>query len=150
MAHRQRQILGHAATSLAVFLFIAIFLPHATAEDKLNPVTNQNLNPTQAWRSSEYCMQNISAPCQTGLKNYTLTSTGWLNVTAAAGPKFCEAGGCADHTRAVLLCLKHVKRDYWFANRATVQDLYDTIDDGCKNGGTGFTGVSKYGSHLPN
>lgn len=88
----------------------------------------------------------MSAPCQTG-KNHTLTKTGWLNVTAAEGPDFCKEGGCADHTKAVLHCLVHVKRDYWFANNATVQDLYDTLTDGCTNGGSGFTGVSKFGSY---
>ncbi|KAG6411904.1 hypothetical protein SASPL_124557 [Salvia splendens] len=141
---RQRQFLGGA------LLFIALFLTNATAiENKKYPAGNQNLNPTQAWRSSEYCLQNVSTTCKTGFgtKNYSLTYKGWLNVTAEEGPRFCEAGGCADHTRSVLLCLKHVKRDYWFANAATVQDLYDTIDEGCKNGGTGFTGISKYGSH---
>lgn len=86
-----------------------------------------------------------STACQTGT-NYTLTSSGWLNVTAADGPKFCTEGGCAEHTKVVLLCLSHVKRDYWFVNRATVQDLYDTISKGCSNGGTGNDDILSDGS----
>ncbi|KAH6765750.1 hypothetical protein C2S52_016733 [Perilla frutescens var. hirtella] len=124
---------------MELFLIVAIILilPTATpAENTWNPTANMNLNPTQAWRSSEYCLRNTSTTCQLN-QNYKLTSSGWLNVTAADGPNFCQAGGCADHTRAVLLCLKRVKRDYWFANSATVQDLYDTISNGCNNGGKG-------------
>lgn len=88
MENRQRHNLT-VATPLALFLIVVVFLPNATAESnffpffnlilielfyysivKLNlkyfvtdikyPTANQNLNPTQAWRSSEYCLWNVS------------------------------------------------------------------------------------------
>lgn len=71
-----------------------------------------------------------SSSCQ---EKYTLNSWGWLNVSHGDGPKFCEAGGCGDHTRVVLLCLYEVKKDYKFANNATIQDLNDTINSGCNS-----------------
>ncbi|CAK9182339.1 unnamed protein product [Ilex paraguariensis] len=61
---------------------------------------------------------------------YVLTEEGWLNVTHGDGEEFCKAG-CADHTRTVLTCIHLVKRDYWFANKATVKELYETINRGC-------------------
>ncbi|KAG8371587.1 hypothetical protein BUALT_Bualt13G0103500 [Buddleja alternifolia] len=79
-------------------------------------------------------------------EKYTLSESGWLNVTNPDGPTFCEKGGCVDHTRAVLLCIEHVKRDYWFENNATVKNLYDTINLGC-NSSQGFTGASLHSSH---
>ncbi|KAL0460374.1 UNVERIFIED_CONTAM: hypothetical protein Slati_0664600 [Sesamum latifolium] len=72
-------------------------------------------------------------------EKYWLTDSGWLNVSYDDGVGFCSAGGCADHTRAVLLCIHHVKRDYWFRNHASVKDLNDTINNGCAQG---FTGAS--------
>lgn len=62
---------------------------------------------------------------------YALDMSGWLNVTNEDKAVFCEEGGCADHTRAVLDCINHVKRDFWFANKATVNDLNNYIHNGC-------------------
>lgn len=75
----------------------------------------------------------------------TFSMSGWLNVTSSDGKSFC-AGGCAAHTRDVLLCLEHVKKDFYFANKATIRDLNETINNGC-NTSRGFTGVSLYQSH---
>ncbi|KAL3829013.1 hypothetical protein ACJIZ3_017815 [Penstemon smallii] len=127
---------------LGLGLFISLLLSPAKAENRTDPTANQNLSPIEAWRSAEFCLQNISNVCPA---NYTLKESGWLNVTQAEGPAFCAAGGCADHTRDVLLCIEHVKRDYWFANNATIKDVNDTINLGC-NSPQGFTGVSKYRS----
>ncbi|KAL7124668.1 hypothetical protein ABFS83_14G063800 [Erythranthe nasuta] len=139
---RQSHSLSSIATSLGLFLAIFLLLRCAQSENRLYPTANQNLSPNEAWRSTEFCLQNISSSCPV---NYTLTHSGWLNVTHTDGPTFCEAGGCAEHTRAVLLCLYHVKIDYYFANFATIKDLSDTINNGCTSP-QGFTGVSKYSS----
>ncbi|KAL0297997.1 UNVERIFIED_CONTAM: hypothetical protein Sangu_3167000 [Sesamum angustifolium] len=72
-------------------------------------------------------------------EKYWLTDSGWLNVSHDDGVGFCAEGGCAEHTRAVLLCIHHVKRDYSFTNHASVKDLNDTINNGCAQG---FTGAS--------
>ncbi|PIN02368.1 hypothetical protein CDL12_25121 [Handroanthus impetiginosus] len=114
------------ATFLGLFLLVFLPLGQAKTENKTCPYRNQNLSPIEGWRSAEYCMQNKSDSC----KKYILINTGWLNVTKEDGPSFCS-GGCSDHTLAVLDCIKHVKRDYKFVNRANVQDLNDTIRNGC-------------------
>lgn len=72
-------------------------------------------------------MSNSSCPKQ----KYILNEKGWLNVSHEDGEEFCKRGGCADHTRAVLECVYDVKRDYWFANKATIQHLNETINIGC-------------------
>lgn len=64
-------------------------------------------------------------------KKQTLTMSGWLNVTNKEGKQFCVKGGCGDYTKGVLDCIHHVKRDFWFANKATVKHIYNTIDVGC-------------------
>lgn len=64
---------------------------------------------------------------------HILNMSGWLNVTHEEGPTFCEAGGCAEHTRWVLYCIYDVKTDFWFANNASVQNLFDTIHVGCNS-----------------
>ena len=53
-----------------------------------------------------------------------------MNVTATDKDVFCESGGCGEHTKAVLTCIHLVKRDYKFANKATVHDLNFTITHG--------------------
>jgi len=100
-----------------------------------------NLTPFNAWRSAYYCLENLSKDI---CPKYALNQTGWLNVTHNDGEEFCK-GGCADHTRAVLECLYDVKRDYWFANKAKVHHLNDTINIGC-NTDQGFNGTSLYPS----
>ncbi|XP_021297252.1 uncharacterized protein LOC110426358 [Herrania umbratica] len=76
-------------------------------------------------------MQKSESYCS---DKYTLTEAGWMNVTTADTEEFCKPGGCGEHTMAVLTCIHLVKRDYKFANKATVQDLNFTITQGCDSG----------------
>ncbi|XP_075090120.1 uncharacterized protein LOC142171514 [Nicotiana tabacum] len=125
-----------------LFLFWGMFLllSGVSAEDRQNPTKNVNLAPFMQWRSAYFCLLNTSPVCS---KNHTLTLSGWLNVKKEEGKKFCEKGGCAEHTKGVLDCIHHVKRDFWFANKATVQHIYNTIDIGCHTP-QGFNGTSLY------
>lgn len=63
-----------------------------------------------------------------------LTIDGWMNVTSDDGEKFCQDGGCKDHTLAVLACIHDVKRDIRFGSQASLQDLNTTIVHGCSYG----------------
>ncbi|XP_051142715.1 uncharacterized protein LOC127259425 [Andrographis paniculata] len=121
---------------MVLSVFMILFCT-SKAENKTYPTANNNLSPIQAWRSAEYCLQNTSTKCW---DKYTLTDSGWLNVTHEDGHWFCTEG-CAEHTGWVLDCLFHVKKDYWFANKATLRDITDTINLGC-NSTQGFSGVS--------
>ncbi|CAL5366578.1 unnamed protein product [Camellia sinensis] len=64
---------------------------------------------------------------------YWVTEAGWINVTQADGEVYCT-GGCSEHTQAVLKCIHLVKHDYVFVNKASVQDLNQTITNGCDYG----------------
>ena len=51
--------------------------------------------------------------------------------------KSCKPEGCRYHTLAVLKCIYDMKRDFWFANNATVKVLNETIINGrAKSQGT--------------
>ncbi|KAL3530986.1 hypothetical protein ACH5RR_010308 [Cinchona calisaya] len=121
-----------------LYLFLCIFALFCcvNAENKTFPTANNNLSPIQQWRSAFYCLNITSTSCPV---KYTLNMSGRLNVVHEDGPTFCEAGGCADHTRAVLACIHDVKPDFWFGNNATVKNLNDTINIGCSLGFNGTT-----------
>ncbi|MCD9641521.1 hypothetical protein HAX54_027734 [Datura stramonium] len=137
------QSYGRRIGILCLFLGMLLLLSdHVSAEDRKHPTGNVNLAPFEQWRSAYFCLLNTSQVCST---KQTLTMSGWLNVTHEEGKKFCGKGGCADHTKRVLDCIHHVKRDFWFANKATIKHIYDTIDIGC-NKPQGFNGTSLYPS----
>nr|GMD50124.1 keratin, type I cytoskeletal 9-like [Ipomoea batatas]GME12088.1 keratin, type I cytoskeletal 9-like [Ipomoea batatas]GME18705.1 keratin, type I cytoskeletal 9-like [Ipomoea batatas] len=79
-------------------------------------------------------------------KKYELDLSGWLNVTKEDGTEFCSSP-CANQTSSVLDCIRDTQRDFWFANKATVQHLRQTIHQGCHTN-QGFTGVSLYPSSM--
>jgi hypothetical protein len=60
-----------------------------------------------------------------------LKDKGVVNVLANEVEDCCKPEGCRDHTLAVLKCIYDVKRDFWFANNATVKVLNETIISGC-------------------
>ncbi|KAJ8553040.1 hypothetical protein K7X08_020433 [Anisodus acutangulus] len=125
---------------LCLFMGMFLLLSSVSAENRKYPTGNVNLAPFEQWRSAYFCLLNTSPVCS---KNHTLTMSGWLNVTHDEGKIFCQKGGCADYTIGVLGCIRHVKRDFWFANKAKVQHIYDTIDIGCYSL-QGFNGTSLY------
>ncbi|XP_019168477.1 PREDICTED: uncharacterized protein LOC109164142 [Ipomoea nil] len=123
---------------LRLFGFLLLLCNAAKAEFRENPTWNPNLTPFEQWRSAYFCLLNFKANT-TCIPKYVLSMKGWLNVTKNEGPGFCSSK-CVKETRNVLHCISHTKRDFWFANKATVNDINQTIIDGC--GQKGFTGVS--------
>uniref|UniRef100_A0A166A3W7 DUF7731 domain-containing protein n=1 Tax=Daucus carota subsp. sativus TaxID=79200 RepID=A0A166A3W7_DAUCS len=106
-----------------------------------DPTSNINLTPFEQWRSAYECMLNTSTWCP---EKYQLSGTGWVNVTQADTDEYCNSG-CAEHTKAVLLCVSLVKRDYKFADKSTVHTINVTIANGCNRVGimsdkAGFSG----------
>ncbi|XP_039056987.1 uncharacterized protein LOC120200147 [Hibiscus syriacus] len=124
-------------------LVVSLLFSGTKADTKIKQVTdptgNVNLSPFQQWESAYECLQNKSQSCS---DIYTLTEAGWMNVTSNDATDFCKAGGCGEHTKAVLTCIHHVKRDYKFINKATVWDLKYTITHGCTSGFNGTTYIS--------
>ncbi|KAG9158381.1 hypothetical protein Leryth_013134 [Lithospermum erythrorhizon] len=76
-----------------------------------------------------YCLRNYKEPNPCPWK-YTLNLSGSLDVADSDADDFCKSG-CMNHTRAVLDCIDDVKRDFWFANKASVKDLNDVVNSRC-------------------
>ncbi|XP_031122466.1 uncharacterized protein LOC116025386 [Ipomoea triloba] len=133
-------------TLLCFFGFLLLLCScGATAQDFKNPTEKPNLGPFEEWRSAFFCLIHFkntnSCP-----KKYELDLSGWLNVTKEDGREFC-CSPCANQTSSVLDCIRDTERDFWFANKATVQHLRQTIHQGCHTN-QGFTGVSLYPSSM--
>jgi hypothetical protein len=65
-------------------------------------------------------------------KDY-LTDKGVVDVSPDDVVTYCQAGGCGEHTLAVIKCIHEVKRDFWFANKLKIMDLNDIITNGCRD-----------------
>ncbi|XP_004296010.1 PREDICTED: uncharacterized protein LOC101300040 [Fragaria vesca subsp. vesca] len=117
--------------SLGICLLLQVHHAHAK-ENKTDPTDNVNLSPFQAWRSAYYCLQKKAPGNCTALETVSLTEKGLLDVIPSEIGEYCSAAsGCAQHVLDVLKCVHLCKRDFWFANNATVSVLNQTIHDGC-------------------
>uniref|UniRef100_A0A7N2KNG0 DUF7731 domain-containing protein n=1 Tax=Quercus lobata TaxID=97700 RepID=A0A7N2KNG0_QUELO len=72
---------------------------------------------------------NQISPSCTNL-GWGLTDKGVVTVSLDQIDVYCDQG-CYAHTMAVRKCINDVKRDFWFATRAHVQYVSDTISKGC-------------------
>ncbi|KAI6670886.1 hypothetical protein NL676_005771 [Syzygium grande] len=96
------------------------------------------LNPNMPRRNVKLLV--TSAKC--GAKGLNLT--GIIHVTGSEVTDYCN--GCAQWTKDVLTCIHLVKRDFWFANNATVELINNTISQGCDtNSDIVMLGVKKSG-----
>ncbi|KAF8010500.1 hypothetical protein BT93_J1203 [Corymbia citriodora subsp. variegata] len=102
-------------------LIISSLLRKKTAD----PLTNVNLSPFWQWRSAYECLQNRSSKC--GPKQ--LTMAGIIQVTGSELTDYCT--GCKPWTLDLLTCVESVKRDFWFINYGTVEQIRDAINHGC-------------------
>ncbi|XAR66050.1 hypothetical protein NMG60_11012101 [Bertholletia excelsa] len=84
---------------------------------------NVNLSPFEGYRSVHVRLLNLS-------RQVPIDRQGWINVTWNDTDNYSKEE-CADHTRAVLTCIHHMKHEYRFISKATVQDLNQTITLGC-------------------
>lgn len=74
------------------------------------------------------CVWQESARCSA---NYKIKLSGAVVVSQSEVVEYCKPGGCVEHVYYVLKCIHYVKRDFWFANKATVLDLNRTISQAC-------------------
>ncbi|PRQ34839.1 hypothetical protein RchiOBHm_Chr5g0073511 [Rosa chinensis] len=119
--------------SLGICLLLQVQHAHAK-ENKTDPTDNVNLTPFRAWRSAYYCLQRKAPANCTAFETVSLTDRGLIDVIPSGIGEYCSADtGCAQHVLDVLKCIYLCKRDFWFANNATVSVLNQTIHDGCSN-----------------
>ncbi|XVF38819.1 hypothetical protein REPUB_Repub20aG0135000 [Reevesia pubescens] len=62
-----------------------------------------------------------------------LTESGNLNVPHDYIEKYCN-GPCLSETHLVLNCIENIMTNFLFYNKATIQDIRDTIQAGCGYG----------------
>ncbi|XP_056176147.1 uncharacterized protein LOC115670561 [Syzygium oleosum] len=123
-----------------LWLSFCIFLTLSCAKVISDPLKNVNLSPFQQWISAYECLNKTSPTCAAN----GLNLTGIIHVTGSEVTDYCN--GCAQWTKDVLTCIHLVKRDFWFANNATVKLINETISHGCAtNSDIVMLGVKKSG-----
>ncbi|KAL4386073.1 hypothetical protein GQ457_09G024160 [Hibiscus cannabinus] len=66
-------------------------------------------------------------------ESYRLTASGNLDVPFEYTDEYC-VGPCLSETQLVLNCIENIMKHFLFYNRATIQDIRDTIHAGCSYG----------------
>ncbi|RDX79583.1 hypothetical protein CR513_39979 [Mucuna pruriens] len=89
-------------------------------------------DPSQIISKALLCFndKNIYRSCEESCR---LNENGNLNVPTEKTDTFCE-GPCLSETNLVLSCLDNVFSNFIFYNRATIQDIRETIEAGCGYG----------------
>ncbi|KAG6765756.1 hypothetical protein POTOM_029813 [Populus tomentosa] len=75
-------------------------------------------------------MSQIYSSCEVA---YRLTETGKLNVPHEDANSYCS-GPCLVETHLVLSCIENIMKHFVFYNKATIEDVRDTIKAGCGYG----------------
>ncbi|XP_027339226.1 keratin, type I cytoskeletal 9 [Abrus precatorius] len=76
--------------------------------------------------NDKYIYQSCEESCR-------LNANGNLNVPLEKTNEFCE-GPCLSETNLVLSCLDNIFSNFLFYNRATIQDIKETIEAACGYG----------------
>ncbi|MED6121485.1 hypothetical protein PIB30_030672 [Stylosanthes scabra] len=123
----------HGKSKFLLFFSLAIcfmfLLSPSNAENRIDPRSNNNLNPFESWRSAYFCiMNNYSKDCA---PHNTLNFSGTLYVSKGEIDNYCN-GGCKDHTLALLKCAHEVKRKgFLFQNGASLLYVFNKIEYAC-------------------
>ncbi|CAL0300948.1 unnamed protein product [Lupinus luteus] len=91
-------------------------------------------DPTQIISKSLLCFNDkysqIYSSCEESCR---LNENGNLNVARNKVDEFCK-GPCLTETNLVLSCLDNIFSNFIFYNKATIQDIRETIESGCGYG----------------
>ncbi|KAF4393669.1 hypothetical protein G4B88_007655 [Cannabis sativa] len=114
-------------------LFIAYMLG-GKAEDEHVPyqVGSGGHDPAQVVASALLCFNDkyIYSSCE---ESYRLSESGNLEVPPEKAEEYC-GGPCLKETHLVLSCIDNILANFLFYNKATIQDVRDTIHAGCGYG----------------
>ncbi|KAH9766097.1 putative pentatricopeptide repeat-containing protein [Citrus sinensis] len=89
-------------------------------------------DPTQIVAKALLCFNDkyVYSSCE---QSYRLTENGNINVPPDYTDKYCN-GPCLTETNLVLDCIENIMLHFKFYNKATIQDIRDTIKAGCSHG----------------
>ncbi|CAN6469166.1 unnamed protein product [Victoria cruziana] len=76
---------------------------------------------------------------------YRLSVSGNLNIPEAETDAYCS-GPCLEETDLVLHCVDRIMDNFLFYNRATIENIRDTIHDGCSH--TSWRGNFNVAEHM--
>lgn len=77
-----------------------------------------------------WTISQVYSSCE---QSYRLTESGNINVPPDYTDKYCS-GPCLTETNLVLDCIENIMLHFKFYNKATIQDIRDTIKAGCSHG----------------
>lgn len=66
-------------------------------------------------------------------ESYRLNESGNLKVASQDTDAYCN-GACLTETNLVLTCIDNIFTNFLFYNKATIQDVRDTVQAACGNG----------------
>ncbi|KAM7262784.1 hypothetical protein ACFE04_000467 [Oxalis oulophora] len=130
-----KTLTGRVSVTILLVLLAVAAAGHAKAENKTDPLQNVNLAPYWQWRSAYECMQlQYNWTANTCSEKDIISIKGIVDVPQEEITNYCQPDGCKAYIMKTLQCIRGVKRNFWFANNATVQVLNETIIHGCGNG----------------
>ncbi|KAH7513440.1 uncharacterized protein LOC107433235 [Ziziphus jujuba] len=126
------RILGLSVLAAAL-IPISVFgsISENAVEDE--PETGHKFHdPTEIVAKALLCFNDkyIYINCE---ESYRLNESGDLNVPFDKTDAYCN-GPCLDETHLVLDCIDNILTNFLFYNKATIQDIRDTIQAGCGTG----------------
>ncbi|KAJ6432040.1 hypothetical protein OIU84_019323 [Salix udensis] len=132
--------MAHAITFrlwfLSAFLVgVSIFCCSPGNANEVGPQTGTGIvgaDPAEVVAKALLCFNNkyIYSSCENA---YRLTETGNLNLPPEYVDPYCS-GPCLAETHLVLDCIENIMKNFVFYNKATIQDVRDTIKAGCSYG----------------
>ncbi|CAN6551281.1 unnamed protein product [Malus baccata var. baccata] len=125
----------------AAFICISLFCCRTGMADEYTPergdepekgTGTEHQDPTQIVAKALLCFNDkyVYSSCE---ESYRLNESGDLKVPAEKTDEYCN-GPCMTETQLVLDCIDNIMTNFQFYNKATIQDIRDTIHAGCGHG----------------
>ncbi|XP_021822283.1 uncharacterized protein LOC110763750 [Prunus avium] len=131
---RQLSVLAAAFIYLSAFYCKIGMADDFTSErgDVPDQIGSAEQDPAQIVAKALLCFNDkyVYSSCE---ESYRLNEGGDLKVPAAKTDEYCN-GPCLQETHLVLDCVDNILSNFLFYNKATVQDVRDTIQAGCGYG----------------
>ncbi|XP_028756693.1 uncharacterized protein LOC114715941 [Neltuma alba] len=124
---RRRWILALALVCVCVWKNFGI-----NGDEEEPPLETSGADPAQIVARALLCFNDkyIYKSCE---ESWRLTEEGNLKVPEDKTEEFCE-GPCLSETYLVLSCIDNIFANFVFYNRATIEDIKDTVQAGCGYG----------------
>ncbi|GLT99038.1 hypothetical protein SLE2022_165060 [Rubroshorea leprosula] len=117
---------------LCILVCMSAFCLYLGKADDVPQTGGGAVDPAQIVAKALLCFnqKSIYSSCA---ESYRLTASGNLNVPQDYTNQYCN-GPCLTETQLVLNCIENMMTNFVFYNRATIQDIRDTIQAACGYG----------------